>query len=138
MALSQNFVKFLLWTVLLKKIYPSRTNKYVIPVRLHKSARLNNFKPTGLVDWSVIIFSPLFSCHFHYFTYGWISWLSVLCKNKFPQIKITAQIFPAKNLLQRKYCMLWLKFTTQEYSTKKSCLFNHNWSLFFRKILTHT
>ena len=48
------------------------------------------------MDWSVIIFSPLSSCHFHYFTHGWISWLSVLCKKKFPQIKITAEIFPAK------------------------------------------
>ena len=34
--------------------------------------------------------------------------------------------------------MLELKFTTQEYSTKKSCLLNHNRSLFFTKILTHT
>ena len=50
-----------------------------------------------------------------------------ICKNKFPQIKITANMFPAK--IYSRVNILWLKFTTQKYSTKKSCLFNHNSSL---------
>ena len=88
----------MLWTVLLKKIHRSRTNKYVIPVRLHKSARLNNFKPSGLICYyffpSVFLSFSLFHSRLNFIDR--ISWLSVLCKNKFPQIKITAQIFPAK------------------------------------------
>ena len=44
-------------------------------------------------------------------------------KNKFPKIKITANIFPAKK---------YIVFSTQKYNTKKSCLFNHNLSLSFR------
>ena len=54
------------------------------------------------MDWSVIIFSPLSSCHFHHFTYGWILLIGFHdCQYsakiiKFPQIKITAKIFPAK------------------------------------------
>ena len=88
----------MLWNVLLKKIHRSRTNKYVIPVRLHKSARLNNFKPSGLICYyffpSVFLSFSLFHSRLNFIDR--ISWLSVLCKNKFPQIKITAQIFPAK------------------------------------------
>ena len=58
-------------------------------------------------------------------------------KNKVPQIKITAKIYSSVNIL-------YLKFTTQKYSTKKSCLLNYNLSLSFRneavynEILTHT
>ena len=54
------------------------------------------------MDWSVIIyFFPFVFLSFSLFHsllnfIDRISWLSVLCKNKFPQIKITAQIFPAK------------------------------------------
>ena len=81
----------MLWTVLL-------TNKYVIPVRLHKSARLNNFKPSGMICYyffpSVFLSFSLFHSRLNFIDR--ISWLSVLCKNKFPRIKITAQIFPAK------------------------------------------
>ena len=51
-------------------------------------------------------------------------------KNKFPQTKITANIFPAK--IYSRVNILKLKFATQKYSTKKSCLFNHNLSLSFR------
>ena len=51
-------------------------------------------------------------------------------KNKFPQIKITANIFPAK--IYSRGNILSVKFATQRYSTKKSCLFNHNLSLSFR------
>ena len=51
-------------------------------------------------------------------------------KNKFPQIKITSNIFPAK--ISSRVNILQLKFATQKYSTKKSCLFNHNLSLSFR------
>ena len=51
-------------------------------------------------------------------------------KNKFPQIKITANIFPAK--IYSRVNTLWLKFATRKYSTKESCLFNHNLSLSFR------
>ena len=51
-------------------------------------------------------------------------------KNKFPQIKITANIFPAK--IYSRVNTLWLKFATRKYNTKESCLFNHNLSLLFR------
>ena len=51
-------------------------------------------------------------------------------KNKFPRIPITANIFPAKSY--SRVNILQLKFATQKYSTKKSCLFNHNSSLSFR------
>ena len=87
----------MLSTVLLKKfIAPEQIN--VIPVRLHKSARLNNFKPSGLICYyffpSVFLSFSLFHSRLNFIDR--ISWLSVLCKNTFPQIKITAQIFPAK------------------------------------------
>ena len=82
----------------LKKIHRSRANKYVIPVPLHKSARLNNFKPSGMICYyffpSVFLSFSLFHSRLNFIDR--ISWLSVLCKNKFPQIKITAQFFPAK------------------------------------------
>ena len=85
--------------MLLKKIHPSRTNKYVIPVRLHKSARLNNFKPSGLICYyffpSVFLSFSLFHSRLNFIDR--ISWLSVLCKNKFPQIKITAKIYSRGN-----------------------------------------
>ena len=51
-------------------------------------------------------------------------------KKKFSQIKITANIFPAR--IYSRVNILWLKFATQKYSTKKSCLFNHNLPLSFR------
>ena len=51
-------------------------------------------------------------------------------KKKFPQIKITANIFPAK--IYSRVNILSLKFATRKYSTNKSCLFNHNLSLSFR------
>ena len=51
-------------------------------------------------------------------------------KSKFPPIKITANIFPAK--IYSRVNILQLKFATQKYSTKKSCLFNHNLSFSFR------
>ena len=38
-------------------------------------------------------------------------------KNKFPQIKITSNIFPAK--ISSRVNILQLKFATQKYSTKK-------------------
>ena len=53
-----------------------------------------------------------------------------ICKNKFPQIKIIAHTFPVK--INSRVNILQLKFTTQKYSTTKSCLFNHNLSLSFR------
>ena len=49
-------------------------------------------------------------------------------KKQLPQIKITAnkqKVHSSGNILQ-------LKFATQKYSNKKSCLFNHNLSLSFR------
>ena len=67
---------------------------------------------------------------------------SAIHKNKLPQLKITAKHFPAK--IYSGVNILRLKFTTQKYSTKKSCLFNYNLSLSFRnkavynEILTHT
>ena len=51
-------------------------------------------------------------------------------QNNFPQIKIPANIFPAK--IYSRVNILQLKFATQKYSTKKSYLFNHNLSLSFR------
>ena len=42
------------------------------------------------------------------------------------QIKITANIFPAK--IYSRVNILYLKFATQKYSAKKSCLFNQNLS----------
>ena len=52
-------------------------------------------------------------------------------KNKFPRITIAANIFPAK--IYSRVNILQLKFATQKYSTKKSCLFNRNsLSLSFR------
>ena len=53
-------------------------------------------------------------------------------KNQFPQIKITAKIFPAK--IYTRVNILQLEFATKEYSTKQSCLFNHNLSLSLRNI----
>ena len=50
-------------------------------------------------------------------------------KNKFAQLKITANIFPAK--IYSRVNILQVKFATQKYS-KKSCLFNNNLSLSFR------
>ena len=67
---------------------------------------------------------------------------SAIHKNKLPRLKITAKHFPAKNYSGVN--IVRLKFTTQKYSTKKSCLFNYNLSLSFRnkavynEILTHT
>ena len=52
------------------------------------------------------------------------------CRFFFPQIKIIAHIFPVK--IYSRVNILQLKFATQKYSTKKSCLFNHNLSLSFR------
>ena len=51
-------------------------------------------------------------------------------KNNFPS-KISEDIFPAK-IYSRVLSILLLKFTTQKYSTKKSCLFNYNSPLQFR------
>ena len=48
----------------------------------------------------------------------------VIGNDMFLQIKITANIFPAK--ISSRVNILWLKFATQKYNTKKSCLFNHN------------
>ena len=56
---------------------------------------------------------------------------SAIHKNKLPQLKITTKHFPAK--IYSGVNILRLKFTTQKYSTKKSCLFNYNLSLSFRK-----
>ena len=56
--------------------------------------------------------------------------LPAIRENKFPQIEITANIFPAKSY--SRVNILQLIFATQKYSTKKSCLFNHNSSLSFR------
>ena len=67
---------------------------------------------------------------------------SAIHKNKLPQLKITAKHFPGK--IYSGVNVLRLKFTTQKYSTKKSCLFNYNLSLSFRnkavynEILTQT
>ena len=47
-------------------------------------------------------------------------------KNMFPQIRITANSFPAK--IYSRLNILQLEFATQRYSTKKSSLFNHNLS----------
>ena len=51
-------------------------------------------------------------------------------QNTFPRITITANIFPAK--IYSRVNILQLKFATQKYSTKKSCLFDRNSSLSFR------
>ena len=59
------------------------------------------------------------------------AFFSAIHKNKFTQIKITAKHFSAK--IYSGVNILRLKFTTQKYSTKKSCLFNYNLSLSFRK-----
>ena len=48
----------------------------------------------------------------------------------FPPIKITANIFPDK-IYSRVNILYKVKFATQKYSTKKSCLFNLNLSLLF-------
>ena len=90
--------------MLLKNIHPSRTNKYVIPVRLHKSARLNNFKPNGLICYyffpSVFLSFSLFHSRLNFMT------VSTLQK-KVPANKNYRTNFSGKNLLQRKYCMLY-------------------------------
>ena len=46
--------------------------------------------------------------------------------NMFLQIKITANIFPAK--IFSRVNILYLKFATQKYNTKKLCLVNDNLS----------
>ena len=51
-------------------------------------------------------------------------------QNKCPQIKITADIFPAK--IYSTVNVFLLKLATQKYSTNKSNLFNYNLSLSFR------
>ena len=51
-------------------------------------------------------------------------------QNKFPQIKITLNIFPAK--IYSKVNILQLNFATQKWSTKTLCLFNYNLSRSFR------
>ena len=51
-------------------------------------------------------------------------------QKKFPQIKITTNIFPAK--IYSRVNILWRKYTTQKYSTKKTCLFNNKLSLSYR------
>ena len=93
------------------------TNKYVIPVRLHKSARLNNFKPSGLICYyffpSVFLSFSLFHSRLNFIDR--ISWLSVLCKNKFPQIKITAQILPAKTYSRGNTVCSNLNYTRIQY-----------------------
>ena len=48
-----------------------------------------------------------------------------------PPFKINENTFPAK-IYSRVLNILWLKYTTQKYSTKKSCLFNYNSPLQFR------
>ena len=53
-------------------------------------------------------------------------------KNNFPPKKLTKTFFPHKFTLDLVFNILWLKFTTQKYSTKKSCLFNYNSPLQFR------
>ena len=52
-------------------------------------------------------------------------------KNQFPQIKITAKIFPAK--IYSRVNILQLEFATQEYSTKQSCLFKSQLVSFIKK-----
>ena len=53
-------------------------------------------------------------------------------KNNFPlSPKINENIFPAR-IYPRVLSLLFVKFTTQKYSTKKSCLFNYNSRLQFR------
>ena len=49
-----------------------------------------------------------------------------------PQKKLTKTFFPQKFTLDLVLNIPWLKFTTQKYSTKKSCLFNYNSPLQFR------
>ena len=53
-------------------------------------------------------------------------------KNNFPPKKLTKTFFPHKFTLDLVFNILWLKFTTQKYSTKKSCLFNYNSPFQFR------
>ena len=58
-----------------------------------------------------------------------------ICKNKFPQKLITAKIFPTT--FYSRVNILWLKFATQKYSTKKLSLFNSHLSLLFgNKMIT--
>ena len=54
----------------------------------------------------------------------------VIRNNNFTQLKINANIFPAK--IYSRVNIFQLKFATQKYSTKKWCLFNYNLSLSFR------
>ena len=79
--------------------------KFIAPEQINMSfpfaytiVRLKNFKPSGLICYyffpSVFLSFSLFHSLLNFIDR--ISWPSVLCKNKFPQIKITAQIFPAK------------------------------------------
>ena len=44
-------------------------------------------------------------------------------KSKFRQVKITANIFTAKNLLQSKYSLTYIKFATQKYCSITTCLY---------------
>ena len=53
-------------------------------------------------------------------------------KNNSPPKKLRETFFPQKFTLDLVLNILWLKFTTQKYSTKKSCLFNYNSPLQFR------
>ena len=101
------------------------------------------FFPELMVDYGYsarMLFPPLLGCYLRVpFSEGYTVWvLRVLIfainrairKYKFPQIKITANIFPAK-IYSRVY-ILSFKFATQKYSTNKSCLFNYNLPLSLR------
>ena len=51
-------------------------------------------------------------------------------KNKFPKIKMIANIFAAK--IQSRVTIFQFNFATQKYNTETSCLFNYDLSLLFR------
>ena len=53
------------------------------------------------MDWSVIIFSPLSSCHFHYFTHGWILLIGFHDCQYFAKICPRKWKLPQKNFPQK-------------------------------------
>ena len=75
--------------------------------------------PCGTKFWGVLIFA-IFTI------------FPAIRKNRFPQKRNTANLFPSK--MYSRANILWLKFVTQKCSGKKSCLFNQNLTSFsFRK-----
>ena len=78
---------------------------------------------------NVRLTKKVFTCDTKYFgvlIFAFFVTFPAIRKSTFPQIKSTANIFPSK--IYSRVNILQLKFATQKYNTKKSCLFNHNFS----------